>query len=101
MVPHLETNAAPHLCPALLLFHGQDSRLRAGGHAFLWLLEGWSQAHVTTDEADHVVDESMDAQRAAQVQIRFFIGVSRAVAPLAAQFGPEPGLSQGVWGAVE
>lgn len=90
-----------HLRPALLLLHGQDRCLWAGGHAFFWLLEGWSQAHIPADEADHVVDESMDAERAAQVQVRLFVEVGRAIAPLATQFGPEPGLSQGIWGAVE
>lgn len=90
-----------HLGPVLLLLHSQDGCLRAGGHALLWLLEGRRQANVTADEAHHVVDERVDAQRAAQVQVRLFVGVRRAVAPLAAQLGPEPGLGQGVRGAVE
>ena len=90
-----------HLGSALLLLHGQDRGLWAGGHALLWLLEGRSQAHVTADVADHVVDEGVDAQRAAQVQVRLFVGVRRAVAALATQLGPEPGLGQGVGGAVE
>lgn len=90
-----------HLGPVLLLLHGQDGCLRAGGHALLWLFEGRGQANVAADEAHHVVDERVDAQRAAQVQVRLFVGVRRTVAPLAAQFGPEPGFGQGVRGAVE
>lgn len=90
-----------HLGPVLLLLHGQDGCLRTGGHVLLWLLEGRRQADVAADEAHHVVNERMDAQRAAQVHVRLFAGVRRAVAPLAAQLGPEPGLGQGVRGAVE
>lgn len=91
----------PHLSPALLLLHGQDRRLWAGGHTLFRFLEGRSQTHVAADEADHVVDEGVDAHRAAQVQVRLLIRVRRAVAPLAAQFGPEPGLGQGVRRAVK
>lgn len=80
-----------HLGPVLLLLHSQDGCLRAGGHALLRLLEGRGQANVAADEAHHVVDERVDAQRAAQVQVRLLVGVCRAVAPLAAQLGPEPG----------
>lgn len=64
-----KSKSSNHLCPALLLLHGQDGCLWAGGHTFFWLLEGWSQAHIPADEADHVVNKSMDAQRAAQVQV--------------------------------
>lgn len=64
-----KSKSSNHLCPALLLLHGQDSCLWAGGHTFFWLLEGWCQAHIPADEADHVVNKSMDAQRAAQVQV--------------------------------
>lgn len=90
-----------HLCPALLLLHGQDYCLWAGGHTFFWLFEGWSQTHVTADEANHVVNKSVNAQCATQVQVWLLIRLCWAVTPLAAQFGPEPRLSQGVWGAVK
>lgn len=90
-----------HLGPVLLLLHGQDGCLRAGGHALLRLLEGRGQANVAADEAHHVVDKRVHAQRAAQVQVRLFVGVRRAVAPLAAQLGSEPGFGQRVRGAVE
>lgn len=91
----------PDLCAALLLLHSQDSGLRAGGHALLGLLEGRSQPHVPADEAHHVVDESVDAQRAAQVQVGLLVRVGGAVAALAAQLGSEPGLGQRVRRAVE
>lgn len=90
-----------HLGPALLLPHGQDYCLWAGGHTFFWLLEGWSQTHVTADEANHVVNKGVNAQCATQVQVWLLIRLCWAVTPLAAQFGPEPRLSQGVWGAVK
>lgn len=53
--------ATKHLSPALLLLHGQDYCLWAGGHTFFWLLEGWSQTHVTTDEANHIVNKGVNA----------------------------------------
>lgn len=49
-----------HLGAVLLLLHGQDGCLRAGGHAFLWLLEGGGQANVAADEAHHVVYQRVD-----------------------------------------
>lgn len=58
-----------HLCPALLLLHRQDYCLRAGGHTLFWLFEGWSEAHISADETDHVVNQGVDAQRATQVQV--------------------------------
>lgn len=67
--------SVPHLGSALLLLHSQDCRLWAGGHTFLWLLKGRSQAHIAADETDHVVDEGVDTQGAVQVYVRLLVGV--------------------------
>lgn len=89
-----------YLCSALLLLHGYNNGLWAGGHTLFWFLERRSIPNISTDEVHYVLDECMEPEWLAQIEVWLLVRLRRAVQTLTGWASPKP-ISRRVWRTVE